>query len=147
MPQVSKYPISKDVYERIFDVFLKTLAGLKTKKQVSGFLKEFLTPTEQVMLAKRLAIAFLITKGYSYREIANILRVSVSTIGFASLDLKDGENYKKVIDKVLKNEEVDEFIENVGEKVAALFSVGGSKSGAWRYLKSEIQNKSKSKVF
>ncbi len=147
MPQVSKYPISKDVYERIFDVFLKTLAGLKTKKRVSGFLKEFLTPTEQVMLAKRLAIAFLLTKGYSYREVGDILRVSKSTIGFVSLDLKDGESYKRVIDKVLKNEEVEEFIENVGEKVSALFAAGGSKSSAWRYLKREIQNKRKNRVF
>lgn len=147
MTQVSKYPISKDVYERIFDVFLKTLAGLKKKSHFQGFLEEFLTPTEQIMLAKRLAIAFLLMKGYSYREISMILRVSLSTIGFVSLDLKEGEYYKKVVNKVLKNEEVEEFLNNVGEKVAALFATGGSKSSAWRYLKSEIQNRRKLKVF
>jgi len=141
MPQVSKYPISRDVYERIFDIFLNTLARLKTRKKVAAFLKEFLTPTEQVMLAKRLAIAFLLRKDYRYREISEILKVSLSTVGFIAMDLKDGENYKRVIDRVLKDEEVEKFIEEVGEKVAALFAVGGTKSGTWRYLRDEIRSK------
>ncbi len=147
MPQVSKYPIPKDIYKRIFDIFLKTLEGLKTKKNLEGFLNEFLTPTEQVMLAKRLAIAFLILKGYSYREISEILRVSISTVGFVSLDLKEGTYYKKVIEKVLRNEEVEDFIESVGEKVATLFAAASSKSGSWRYLRDEIRKRRMRKAF
>ncbi|OGM60034.1 hypothetical protein A3A75_01360 [Candidatus Woesebacteria bacterium RIFCSPLOWO2_01_FULL_39_10] len=53
MTQVSKYPVSKDVYDRIFEIFLKTVTGLYTKKITSNFFKEFLTQTEQVIPLRR----------------------------------------------------------------------------------------------
>ena len=147
MTQVSKYPVSKEVYERIFDIFLYTLAGLRTKKDVADFLEEFLTPTERVMFAKRFAVAFLLTKGYCYREISQILRVSISTIGFVSLDLKIGKNYKKVVSQIVKSGEIKESLEFVTRKALEVLSAGVSKSGSWRYLKNEIESKRKKKPF
>lgn len=147
MPQVSKYPVSRDVYERIFEIFLKTIAGLTTKKQVASFLDEFLSPTEQIMLSKRLAIAFLLAKGYDYRTISKILRVSTNTVGSVAVVYKYGDIYKKVVDNVLKDEKVEEFWINVGEKVTKLLAAGRSKSGTWIYLRNELQKKKKNKVF
>jgi uncharacterized protein YerC len=147
MGQVSKYPISSEVYERIFDLFTETLSSFNTKKDIAKFLDDFLTPTEQVMLAKRYAIAFLLTKGYSYREISKILRVSISTIGFVSLDLKIGRSYRKVISRIMKNERTKESIDDMVSKVLSVLSAGGSKSGSWRSLKDEIENKKRKKVF
>lgn len=147
MPPVSKYPVSNEVIERIFEVFLKTITGLKTKNRAAEFLGEFLTPTERIMLAKRLAIAFLIAKGYEYREISKILRVSTNTVGKVNFAYKYGDAYKKVVDRVLQDEKVEEFLENVGEKVTALLASGGSKSGTWRYLRQEIKQKRKGKPF
>ena len=69
MSQVSKYPVRKDVYEEIFETLLETIAGLTTKKDVSAFFNEFLTPTERIMFAKRLAVGLLIAKGYDYKDI------------------------------------------------------------------------------
>lgn len=147
MTQVSRYPVSKEVYERIFDIFLKTITGLYTRKFTSGFLEEFLTPTEQVMLAKRLSVAFLLSKDYNYREISKILRVSTATVGRVALLYKESKYFKNVIKRILKDEKIDEFWQEVGEKITSLLSAGGSKSGAWRYLREEIKNKRKKKVF
>ena len=120
MPQVSKYPVSKDIYERIFDVFLKTIANLTTKNQVVSFFDEFLSPTERIMLCKRLAVAFLLAKEYDYRTISKILRVSTTTVGTVAISYKYKKNYKKVIENILKDEKIEEFWVNVGEKVAKL---------------------------
>ncbi len=60
MTQVSKYPISDLVYQRILEIFFETLVGIKTKAEAYQFIKDFLSPTEQTMLSKRLAIAFLL---------------------------------------------------------------------------------------
>ncbi len=147
MTQVSKYLISDEVYERIFDIFVKAFLNLNTKKDITNFLNDFLTPTEQIMLAKRFAIAFLLTKGYSYREISEILRVSTSTIGFVSMDLKLKKYYRNVVDEIFKDERVEESIEKVVSKVLGILSSGGSKSGSWRSLKSEIENKKRKKPF
>lgn len=147
MPPVSKYPVSNEVYERVFEVFSKSIVKLETKNQVAEFLDEFLTPTERIMLAKRLAIAFLIVKGYEYREISRILRVSTNTVGRVNFAYRNGEIYKVVVDKVLQDEKVDEFLEGVGEKVSALFASGGSKSGTWRYLREEIKKRRRRKSF
>ena len=147
MAQISKYPISKDVYERVFDVFLKTIVDLQTKKQVSDFFQEFLTPTERIMLAKRLAIGILLAKEYEYREICKILRVSTATIGTVALSYKYGKNYKKVISKLLQDEKIEDFFLKAGESIANLLSKTGSKGGGWYYLKNELKGKRMQKSF
>ena len=147
MPQVSKYPVPKDVYERAFEVFLKTIARLNTKRQVADFLEEFLSPTEQVMLAKRLAIAFLLSKKYDYREISKILRVSTGTVGRVAMNCEEGSNFAKVVNKILQDEKIEEFWLTVGEKIASLGAAPKSKAGSWIYLREEIRKKKRKKVF
>lgn len=147
MTQISKYPITQDVYDRIFDVFLSTIAGLVSKKAVSDFFEEFLTPTERIMFAKRLAIGLLLAKNYDYREISKVLRVSTTTISGVSILYKYGKNYRKVVDNLLKDEEMEKFWLGIGEKVASILSSGGSKTTSWRYLKQELKRKRLKKSF
>lgn len=146
MPQVSKYPVSKEVYERIFDIFLKSITTLNTKTLSAKFLKEFLTPTEQVMLAKRLAVGFLLVKGYDYRTISKTLRVSTGTVGRVNYYLKSGTYYKMIVNKLLEDEKVNDFIMRLGELIAEVLSSGKSKSGSWVYLREEIKKQKRKKV-
>lgn len=145
MTQVSKYPLSKDVYERVFDVFLKTIVGLRTKKEVTKFLEEFLSPTEQIMLAKRLSIALLLEKNYDYRQIARILRVSTATVASVVLAYRYGDEFKGIIRRILQDEKMEEFWTNVGTNVTNALSLSGSKSGTWIYLRNELKKKRRKK--
>lgn len=145
MSQVSKYPLSKEVYNEIFDTFLQTIANLKTKSEVLQFFNEFLTPTERIMFSKRLAAGLLIAEGYSYSEISTLLKTSTTTISTFSSFYKYGEGYKKVIDKIKINKEVSEFLRSIGEKFSALGSFGGKGSGTWRAINKELKDK-KSKL-
>lgn len=118
MTQVSKYPLSKAVEQRIFEMFFQTIIDLKTSTDVTAFLEDFLTPTEKMMLAKRLAIAVLLAKGYQYREISKTLRVSLPTISDVNVWFKyRGKGYKKVINSILTREKVDEFWEKLDDAV------------------------------
>ena len=104
MTQVSKYRMDKDLEKRMFNVFYKTLADLRTEKQVEMFLHDLLTPTEKVMLAKRVSIAFLLLEGkLRYRDISKILKVSLGTIarvnGVLALQRR---GYKKILGEALK---------------------------------------------
>lgn len=141
MSQVSKYPVRKDVYEEIFETLLETIAGLTTKRSVASFFEEFLTPTERIMFAKRLAVGLLIAKGYDYKDIRELLRVSTATIASYSAYYKYGSGYKEVINEILRNQKIEEFLLSLAEKISSAAAMGGSKSGSWIYLRNQIKKK------
>ena len=142
MTQVSKYPISKTVADRIFEIFAKTLVGIKQKKEAEQFLSDLLSPTERVMLVKRLAIAFLLEKGYNHREISNILRVSLPTVVSVNQSrLHGSKGYTHVINKILKEEKLHEMINKIGLSLVSLPAKSTKGGGAWRYLKQELEKK------
>lgn len=140
MTQVSKYPISKEVADRIFEIFLKSFVAIKNKEEADQFITDFLTPTEKIMLAKRLAIAFLLGKGYDYRTIQRIIRVSTSTIASVNLVRSHGsEGYKKLIAKILREESVKHFLEDAATKLLSIPAASTKGGGAYRYLKQELE--------
>ncbi len=148
MSQVSKYPISKKVAERIFEVFAKTLIGLRDKPEVDSFISDLFSPTEKIMFSKRIAIAFLLTKGYQYREISNILKVSLTTIGSVSLSLKYGKGgYDRIINKIAKEERLEEFFKDITQKLLSAPAASGKGGAVWRYLKREVKNSKKNRPF
>ncbi len=140
MAQVSKYPISKVVADRIFEVFIKTLIGIKEKKEADDFIYDLFSPTEKIMLSKRIAIAFLLLKGYQYREISKILRVSLTTIGAVSLSIKHGRgSYERVLTKITRDEDLEEFFSKVVEKLLSTPASLERGRGVWRYLRDEVR--------
>lgn len=147
MAQVSKYPISKEIYDRIFEIFIKTLIKLKAKKEAEEFVQSLLTPVERIMLAKRLAIAFLLEKGYEYRQIQRIIRVSLPTIASVNIVRKySSEGYKNIITKILKEEKLDDLLEKAVVKLLDFPSKATKGSGVWRYLKQEIEKERKKRT-
>lgn len=140
MAQVSKYPISKQVADRIFDVFLKTFVEINNKEEANQFISDLLTPTEKIMLAKRLAIAFLLEKDYDYRRIQKIIRVSAPTITSVNTTRQYGsEGYRRLIGKILREEKLTEFFDKAVDAAVSPVAAIDRKSGAWRYLKSELE--------
>jgi len=140
MAQVSKYPISKNVFDRIFEIFLRTFIEIKNKEEADQFISDFLTPTEKIMLSKRLAIAFLLEKNYDYRTIQGIIRVSSPTITSVNMVRKYGsDGYKKLISKITKEEKLMNLLENSISKLLSMPSSLERESGSWTYLKREVE--------
>lgn len=123
MPQVSKKFLQKDVEKRMYEVFEKGIADLKKTEDVKNFIADILTSTERVMLSKRLAIAVLLAKGYDYRAIGDILKVSSATINSViKQHLISGKGYKTVVEKILQNEELQKFFIDLTKNFAKLIS-------------------------
>ncbi len=146
MTQVSKYLISDDVYKRCWEIFAKTLIGIRSSKDFQDVVEDLFTPTERIMLAKRLSIALLLMQGYEYREISKVLRVSFPTISAINMKLKYNSGYKKSIGKILKDEKFIDYFNKVAQAVVSMGTVGKG-SGVWRSLKRELEKKSKEKPF
>ena len=117
MTKVSKRLLNKNLEDRIFEVFVKTIVDLKDSKDVQNFMNDLLSPVERIMLVKRLAIAILLSKGYTYETIDETLKVSHPTIMKVSLGLKYGVNngYKKVVDNFLKHKKREESLDKIEE--------------------------------
>ena len=81
MPHISKQKLKKGVAEEISAILTETLLSdrVREKERLSVF-RSILTSTEQLMLAKRLAVLFMLEEGQSYYRINRLLNVSVSTI-------------------------------------------------------------------
>jgi uncharacterized protein YerC len=105
MTKVSRLPLRPDVWNRVFDLFVSTLADQTNKKRLSRFIDDFFSPTEKIMFAKRLAMAVLVAKGHDYESIRRILRVSPPTIAKLSLKIQyGGEGLKPVIEDIFKKQ-------------------------------------------
>ena len=136
MPKVSKYLVKEEVKKRMFEVFWKTIADLKTPSDVEEFFQELLTPTERIMLAKRLAISILIIKKYTYENIVDILKVSPVTIGNIARWLKtEGKAFQKAISKILKQEKQEEFWDSLEQFLSDL--IPPTKGTDWKRVRSE----------
>jgi uncharacterized protein YerC len=147
MPQVSKYPITQDVYNRIFEIFFKTIADVKSPSEVKEFFEDFLTPTERIMLAKRLAIAILLAKDYDYRSISKILRVSVSTVASVNVFFKyAGRGYHRVVKRILGEEKQGEFWQKIDNLLSDVVPPKGQNWYYWRKNRA-AQKRKKQKPF
>ncbi len=146
MGQVSKYPVSSQVYKRCWEIFTKTLINIKNEDDAKLIINDLLTPVERIMLVKRLAIATLLKQGFPYREISKIIRVSLPTISSVNSSLRFGEGgYNKVLDRILKNEEFIEDFRKIVHGIVSVGAIGGKGSHPWRYLKRELEKNSKNK--
>ncbi|MEK7612563.1 MAG: Trp family transcriptional regulator [Patescibacteria group bacterium] len=89
------------VWNKIYNDLLNQITLQGSPKDRSKLLAELITPTERIMLAKRLAIICMLGEGYSFEDIQEILRVSPSTVGRVWQAIQKGK-YAKIIHIVRK---------------------------------------------
>ena len=83
----------KDLTRKEFIVTLDTLytaaSAVKGRDAVKSFLKDLLTPSERVMLGRRIIIARLLIAGETYDEICRRMKVGKTTVSKVDRWLND----------------------------------------------------------
>jgi len=92
------------------------LADLKTSPAVEKFVNDVLSETEKTVLAKRLGIAWYLTKNKSYELIRQDLKVSSATIATVQKGLESGSEGLQLAVKAM---EADEWAGEMAAKVKA----------------------------
>lgn len=126
MTRVSQRPLRKDLEDRMFQIFRQSFADLKNEKDVFEFLEDLLSPAERIMLAKRLAVAVMLEKGWGYDQISSTLKVSTATVN--SIRQKKsllGKGFNKVIENILKKEEITSFLEDLAVTITSVVAPSG----------------------
>ncbi|OGF63456.1 hypothetical protein A2926_00840 [Candidatus Giovannonibacteria bacterium RIFCSPLOWO2_01_FULL_44_40] len=80
MPHVSRKKLKKKVFVKIGEQLADRICKTSSPAEIRWFLNEILTRTEQIMLAKRLAIILMLRKRYSFRTIQKTLKVTPQTV-------------------------------------------------------------------
>lgn len=124
MTQVSRRRLSENVEKRISDIFLRTISKLNKEEDILLFLGEFLTPTEKIVLSKRLAVAVMLRKGYDYKKIREVLKVTPGTIARISYWIKfSKKGFLKIADSIVGDEKNEDFWNEVGNTVVKVLSL------------------------
>ncbi len=82
MVHVSKKYLDEDLKIKIEARLLERIKRVKSRPQLKQLLEELFTPSELVMLEKRLAISYLVEQKLPYKKMREILDVSPGTISF-----------------------------------------------------------------
>lgn len=99
MPHVSRHTPVRKVSDKIFERLTEGVTTKGTPGKRRAFFNDMLTPTERIMLSKRFAIIYLLTRGYSFSAIQETLRVSPSTIARIWEAVQKGK-YAEVVRRV-----------------------------------------------
>ncbi|OGI63338.1 hypothetical protein A2818_01335 [Candidatus Nomurabacteria bacterium RIFCSPHIGHO2_01_FULL_40_12] len=130
MPHVSSKKLKKEHLQKLYNEFSSALEKSAKKSWIKFFLNDFLTHTEKIMLAKRFAVIYLLSKDVPSSYIAEALCMSPATISRMSLKYEIGKYFSLL--KTIKKE--DENIWEILEKIlrAGLPPIAGR--GRWKFL-------------
>ncbi len=136
MSQRSKPSLNKDTEKRIYEIFTHVIADATSAEDITALLYDFLTPTERVMLPKKLCIAYLLTKEYDQRAISKYLNVSFTTITKVSSALKNGgKGYKTMLERIQKQVAFHAILESIESGILGFLSKVSRKSAVWKHVK------------
>lgn len=134
MPKLSRRSRSDHTIQRLSEEVVDAAAQMKNKDELASFFNGLLTRTEKAMLGKRVLIALLLRKGYSYAHIEDWLEVSQTTIAGVSERLhQDGGIFELAMKRLERSRRIEEIVKRVEKALSTFPSKVGP--GRWRFLK------------
>lgn len=142
MVQISRRRIKEEVLNKLLDIFLSSILKIRDKKSAERFFAEFLTSTEKIMLTKRIVCMYLLFKKVPIREIADVLKLSTSTVGKYSLFMSKNKTINEIFEKILFKESLIKLIDTViHEYISPPTKYGTDWSAGWEIHKEYLKRK------
>ena len=133
MSQVSRRKLNQKVYEKIFTLFPQFLGRLSSKGHAQIITDTLFSSTEKTMIAKRIATAFMLVKGYTYSQINSTIHVSYGTIGkIAELTKNADSHFVQELHYMANEQAFGEFLNAIGHKISLLLPPKGGNWSIWR---------------
>ena len=101
--QISKQKVNAVLEKQLYKTLWQLLADIKSPQEAEVLIGDLLSATELSTLAKRLAVAYWLSKKRSYENIKVNLKVSSATVADVQKQLK-GPGWKLAIQKVTADE-------------------------------------------
>src|SRR3989339_731370 len=101
--QVSKKKMNATLEKQLFFMLWQLITDLKNPKEVELVWSDLLSKTELTTVAKRLAVAYWLSKKRSYENIKQNLKVSSATVAEVQRNLKK-PGWKLAMQKITADE-------------------------------------------
>jgi len=138
MPPVSRRKLPVGMHENLVGILIQVLSTTNQTKSGLLFVNQFLSPSELTMLAKRLGIALLIKRGYTYEAIMEYLKVSKGTVAkvVGILNTTDTES-QQILNKIIANKQIDEVLSKFDYYISSLLP---PKDGNWKTWRKNLED-------
>jgi len=131
MVRNSRFVLSEDLLEKLFDLFFEVVGNKSSKDEFRKIFIDLLTPAERIMLAKRVAIIYLLMKKIEYYNICDRLKVSPTTVAKYALLMEKSEGIVPTFKQIVKIDKVKIFLEEIFNNIFAPGKVGVNWKIAW----------------
>ena len=131
MVRNSRFILSESLLEKLFDLFFEVVGKKSSKDEFKKIFVDLLTPAERIMLAKRVAIIYLLLKKIEYYNICDRLKVSSGTVAKYSLLMEKSEGIVPTFKQIVKNDKIKIFLEEVFNNIFAPGKPGVNWKIAW----------------
>ena len=101
MARISRFKLKDEMLDKIFLLFFEVVGKKNNRKEFQLVIEDICSPTERIMMAKRVAIIYLLLKNIEYQTICSTLKVSTSTVAKFSLLLDKSSGIREVFQKIL----------------------------------------------
>ena len=140
MTRISRYKLKDYVYEKMFVLLFEVVSNSRDKKIFNQLIKDLLSPTERIMIAKRVVLVYLLLQEIDYRMICDVLKVSNTTVSKFKLLMEKSEGIVPILTKTIRNERVQLFMVELIDVLRPPGTYGTNWKNAWR-RKFEINRK------
>jgi uncharacterized protein YerC len=117
MPRTSSIKLDKNIEKEILKQLWLSISKINSPITASEFVSDILTPTEQLMISKRLACAILLIRDKTPTDIKNSIHITYSTIGTVGAWVK---NAKPKTQLILKQFSKEKGWEKILDKIESL---------------------------
>lgn len=141
MVQVSRRKVKEDILEKLFTLFFEIVGRNKDREDFENMIQGVLSSTEKVMVAKRIAIFYLLIKHIDYTVICETLKVSAATVFKFRYVLENNKKVNESFGKIIRNEKILNFLEEIYLTLSEPGVPGVNWSAAWKHKRQFEQKK------
>ncbi len=138
MTRISKYRVEGRVLKKLYFLMFEIISNMDEEERFTGIMNELLSLTEKIMIAKRVAIIYLLMKNVDYLVISDVLKVSSTTIAKFHSIMNKGKEIKNILEGLIGNEKIKDFFEELFFREPGTY--GTNWKSAW-HKKFEIERK------
>ncbi len=139
MTQISRFKVNADVLEKLNDLLFELLSN-KSKDAFQIVLRDLISPTEKVMIAKRIGVIYLLEKNIDQRTITSIMKVSLATVSRYALLIRSSRTIPNALEKLITKERTRLLVSQLFELLFPPGTMHTNWKSSWK-LRAEIERK------
>ena len=113
MTRISKFQVNNEILDKLFLLLFEVVGNKFDSEEFADIIHDLFSPVERIMIAKRVAIIYMLMKRIENSIIVDSLKVSPSTISKFQVTFENSKGVVKALNTIVKNEKISDFFEKL----------------------------------